>query len=66
MATSSKLPPKFLQGLESHLQTHCGPHADIAGEIMVSREEGWRPYLHFEAGNVWEQVDAVEWRGLLK
>ncbi|MFV3415495.1 hypothetical protein ACNFH8_24825 [Pseudomonas sp. NY15436] len=66
MATSTKLPRKFLQDLESHLQTHCGSHTKIAGEVMVSRADGWRPYLHFEAGNVWEQIDAVEWRGLLR
>ncbi|MDQ4345176.1 hypothetical protein RBU07_03980 [Pseudomonas aeruginosa] len=64
LAGSSKLPFAFLEELESHLLGQFGQHARIGGEILVSKAEGWRPYLHFDSGEAWEQIDAYEWRPL--
>lgn len=36
-------------------------HVKIGEEVIVNKEEGWRPYLHFEAGRVWdEDEDEIE------
>lgn len=30
-------------------------HVKIGEEVIVNKEEGWRPYLHFESGRVWDE-----------
>jgi hypothetical protein len=65
MAASISLSAQFLRSLERHLSSITGGRCRIDGEILVRNGE-WRPYLHIENGEAWEQVDAVEWRAISK
>ena len=67
MACSTKLPDMFFHGLNSYLFERFGNHVTVAEvdfDLPFKNIEGWRAYLHFEQGRVWEQTDAVSWRPL--
>ena len=58
-ACSSNLPEAFLMELAAFLANALEGHVKIGEEVIVNKEEGWRPYLHFEAGKVWDE-DEIE------
>ncbi|WP_404440037.1 hypothetical protein [Stutzerimonas chloritidismutans] len=64
MTSSSKLPGTFFDKLASYMKEHCGPHfevLDVDFELPFRNIEGWRAYLHFEQGKLWEPNDEGGW-----
>lgn len=55
------MPDAFVVELAAFLVNALEGHVKIGEEVIVNKEEGWRPYLHFEAGRVWdEDEDEIE------
>lgn len=54
------LPEEFLAELESSLIA-IHEQVRLSDYDIVTRNNGWRPYLHFENGKVWEVLDASSW-----
>jgi len=52
------IPDDFLVGLQECLATEFPTQVRLSDEFLVTRNDGWRPYLHIEKGNSckpWEE-----------
>ncbi len=54
-ACSANLPEAFLLELAAFLNEALGGHVKLGVPVFVSADEGWQPYLHVEAGKVWDR-----------
>jgi len=54
-------PDKVLNGLEVFLSGKFPKQVRLSDEVIATRKDGWKPYLHLEQGKVWEYCDDIEW-----
>ncbi len=54
-------PDSFMSGLAEFLSGKLLKQVRMSDEVIATRKDGWRPYLHLEQGKVWEFCDGFEW-----
>ena len=58
-ACSANLPEPFLLELAAFLTNALGGHVTLGEPVLVSTKEGWHPYLHVDAGKIWDRYEIV-------
>ena len=55
------VPDELLNGLKEFLSQKFQKQVRMSDEIIATRKEGWRPYLHLEQEKVWEYCEDFVW-----